>query len=40
MADPRHLAVDVLLARWSGASGSELANDLFLTELIALLELP
>ena len=38
---PTSLAVDAFLARWSGASGSELANyQLFLTELVALLELP
>ncbi|HWS28003.1 MAG TPA: type IIL restriction-modification enzyme MmeI, partial [Xanthomonadales bacterium] len=38
---PAPAAVDAFLARWSVNSGSELANyQLFLTELIALLDLP
>ncbi len=39
--NPTPASVDAFLARWSVRSGSELANyQLFLTELIALLELP
>ena len=38
---PTPAAIDAFLARWSVNSGSELANyQLFLTELIALLDLP
>lgn len=38
---PVPAAVDAFLARWTGASGSELANyQLFLTELVALMDLP